>query len=133
MIVTDENILRIPCELVEESEIDHLISELEKHIPSHGVGLAAPQIGISKRAAIVRYKLFELNLINAKIISAYDQFLFDNEGCLSFPGTRRTKKRYREIVVSNMVEPKNFIITGFEAVIVQHELDHLDNILLIDD
>jgi peptide deformylase len=139
MIVTDESILRLPCSEASIDEAKDIVFKLEqelKHsadIGSPGIGLAAPQIGIHKKVAIVRIGDFKLNLANAIIDQKFDKFKFDNEGCLSFPGKLISSYRYNEIHVSNnLFEPKRFIVTGIVSVVCQHELEHLDNILLID-
>ena len=97
-----------------------------------GVGLACPQIGIAKKMAIVRVDDFKIDLVNPKIIEQYHQFEFDGEGCLSFPGRYEKTLRYREIVVENGVYPFRFIATGFVAVVISHETDHLNSVLLSD-
>jgi peptide deformylase len=140
MIITDEEALRVVCEPVLPEEIEALRNKLEealkwsakRRLP--GVGLACPQIGIPKAMAIVRVDdSMHLDLVNAKITKAYDQYEFDGEGCLSFPGRFERTLRYREVVVEeNLVWPYSFVVTDFTAVVVQHELDHLKGILLPD-
>lgn len=139
MIITDENILRIPCSDVTKEEAVEIVNKLEyelKHsadIGAPGIGLAAPQIGIHKKVAIIRVGDFRINLANAIIENKFDKFKFDNEGCLSFPGKLESTYRYNEIhICNNLFEPKKFIATGIVAVACQHELDHLENILLPD-
>jgi len=139
MIITDENLLRVKCEPVLLSEVDDIRSRLELGLDwaakkgHSGVGLACPQIGIAKEMAIIRVDSFKVDLVNAKITEKYNQFEFDGEGCLSFPGRYEKTLRYREIVVEgNLVKPYRFIATGFVAVVIQHELDHLQGILLPD-
>ena len=136
MIITDEKLLRVKCDPVLPEEVDHLISELEMELKNSinpGIGLAAPQIGIAKSIAIVRIpNIRKINLVNPKILEQYDEIMFEGEGCLSFPGLYVTTMRYNEIVVESMVGPRKFIVTGLTAVVVAHEIDHLNNILLID-
>lgn len=139
MIITDENLLRVKCELVLPSEVDDLRAKLEAGLAwaaQHnraGVGLACPQIGIAKQMAIIRVDDIKIDLVNAKIAKQYHQFEFDGEGCLSFPGRYEKTLRYKEIVVEgNLVYPHRFIATGFIAVVLQHEHDHLNQILLPD-
>lgn len=140
MIITNnEELLRKPCENATEEEVGEIIQQLDNELKNSarlgkvGVGLAAAQIGIYKKIAIVRYDKFHLNLVNCNISNQYDPKIFTDEGCLSFPGRVENTMRFQEIVVSNnLVFPHNFIITGFPAVIVQHELDHLNSILLPD-
>jgi peptide deformylase len=139
MIYTDEKILRTPCVDVLESEVSDLISKLEVELDLSGknglpgIGLACPQIGIFKKAAIIRLNEHSINLINCNISKKYDEFTFNEEGCLSFPNKFEKTKRFREIVVeNNMVYPHKFVATGLLAVAIQHEIDHLNNILLPD-
>lgn len=143
MIVTDIDVLRTKCEPVLASEVDDLRLRLEAELAASaergepGIGLAAPQIGIPKRMAIVRVpvgnKLLSVDLVNCRIHNKYDRAIFNNEGCLSFPGRQAKTYRYREIhVVDNLVAPHSFIATGLFGVCIQHELDHLDGVLLPD-
>jgi peptide deformylase len=139
MIITDENLLRMECQLVLPDEIDDLRKKLEEALAwsgrnnKPGVGLACPQIGIPKRMAIIRVENIKIDLVNANITKKYHQFEFDGEGCLSFPGRYEKTLRYQEVVVEeNLVKPYNFIAIGFVAVVLQHEHDHLNSILLPD-
>ena len=139
MILNDEKLLRRECYDVDINEIDSLISILEKELYGmtvsgiSAIGLAAPQINILKKAAIVRLKGDSINLINAEIREGYDLQLFKNEGCLSFPNKLINTMRYQEIiVVNNLVEPHSFQATGLMAVAIQHELDHLNQKLFMD-
>lgn len=134
MIIKDEKFLKQKCEMVLENEKDELIRSLEEELKNEqGIGLSAIQIGILKKAAIVRIPtvsgMISVNLINAKIEKSFDPFIFAEEGCLSFPNDRFDTKRYNEILVTNDVEPKRFVATGLLAVAIQHELDHLDGVL----
>lgn len=140
MIITnDEAALRVKCEDVLPEEIGTLISTLESELDyanklgKGGIGLAAPQIGISKNIAIVRLNDINLNLINCKISQSFDPTIFRQEGCLSFPGRVEDTTRFQEIIISNnLVYPYNFVATGLTAVVIQHELDHLNSILFMD-
>jgi peptide deformylase len=140
MIITNnEAALRVKCEDVLPNEVADLVLALEKEldysnrIGRPGIGLAAPQIGISKNIAIVRLGDFNFNLINAKITKACNPSIFKEEGCLSFPGRLETTTRFQEIVVENNYSNVNsFIATGLIAVVCQHELDHLNSKLFID-
>lgn len=136
MILTDEKLLRVKCTDVLPEEIGPIIDQLErelKHLKA-GIGLSAPQIGLAKNIAIVRINdKYNINLINCRILKGYDKSVFDGEGCLSFPNKFVKTLRYNEIyVVENLSEPKQFIAQGLPAVVIQHELDHLQGILLPD-
>ena len=139
MIVTSAEELRAPCEEVLPEEVEELKGKLEAELRASadrgmpGIGLAAPQIGIAKRIAIVRVgDRHCVDLVNAKIIKGYDKQLFNGEGCLSFPGMFESTMRYQEIVVENETEPKRFVAKGLFAVAIAHELDHLDGKILPD-
>jgi peptide deformylase len=139
MIITNnEEALRVFCEPALPEEISSLIETLENELNyanrlgSSGIGLASPQIGIAKHIAIIRLPKLSLNLVNAKIKNGYDPAIFQNEGCLSFPNKTEDTLRYQEVHISNDVEPYNFIATGFTAVAIQHEIDHLNQTLIFD-
>jgi peptide deformylase len=144
MIIKDPKLLRGPFEPASPDEVDDIIEKLSAELERSaelgrpGIGLAAPQIGINKTVAIVRVpngrgQSHNVNLVNCKVDKGYDRQTFNGEGCLSFPGLAVKTKRFKEIhVVDNMVAPNNFIATGLFAVAIQHELDHLDGILLPD-
>jgi peptide deformylase len=138
MIITDISLLRQPCSDVLPEEIEDLQHKLEFELAescrkgAEGVGLAAPQIGIYKRMAIIRHGEYKLNLVNAHIEAQYDPFLHNGEGCLSFPGLIVSVNRFDEVHISNGVYPEKFIAIGLLAVICQHELEHLRGILLPD-
>lgn len=102
---------------------------------SNGVGLAAPQIGISKRAVIVHTEddgLFEM--INPVIFAAEGEEE-DWEGCLSVPGTEGRVVRASKIKVRYMDRTGRQVemfAQGFLARVIQHETDHLNGILYVD-
>jgi peptide deformylase len=134
MIITDEKLLRVNCLPATLSEAKHIIGLLEVELGKvKGIGLAAPQIGIAKTVAIVRTKDISVNLVNCKIDKRFEEFEFTGEGCLSFPGIFLKTKRFRQVVViDNLVEPYNFLVTGLSAVAVDHEMDHWNGRLLPD-
>ena len=143
MILTNEKLPRAVSEDASLEEAPKIIQLLEQELAASGkrgapgIGLSAPQIGILKRVAIIRIPKTptsaecHLNLVNIKPedITGFDKFIFDGEGCLSFPGLQERTWRYQEIYVqNNAVTPHSFILTGLPAVAVQHEQDHLDGI-----
>jgi len=136
MIITDPSLLKIKCSEATLEEASDIILKLEEELDNSnrlgnpGIGLAAPQIGIYKNVAIVRVGPHKINLVNARIEKQYDQFIFEGEGCLSFPGRSENVYRYNEIYVSNSVEPTRFTATGLLAVCIGHELDHTLGITL---
>jgi peptide deformylase len=141
MIVTNNlDILRTPCSEVLEPEVAELIQTLEMELAYSarmgrpGIGLAAPQIAVHKKVAIARLGGdLNLNLVNAEISKGYDERMFRDEGCLSFPGVIENTMRFQEVyVINNLVPPHNFVATGLLAVVIAHELDHLNGVLLPD-
>ena len=111
-----------------------------------GVGLAAPQIGVKKRMLVVYYPTGEESrpyvqwqLVNPKIISnsIRKAYLSAGEGCLSVDAEHQGYVlRYFKIVVKayDAAKEENVTITarGYEAIVLQHEMDHLDGILFYD-
>ena len=144
IIKNNETAIKLKCEDVSPNEIGELVALLERELflseklGNPGVGLAAPQIGIAKKIAIVRIPVnysssIDFNLINCEIAEKYDQFIFKDEGCLSFPGRVENTLRYNEIVIKNNLSYLNsFIVSGLPAIVCQHELDHLNEILIFD-
>lgn len=116
--------------------IDNMI---ETMYAAPGVGLAAPQVGESKRLAVIdissRDEKFPLLvLVNPVLVSCEGELEFE-EGCLSFPEYTAVIKRAEKVVVKALDrEGKAFRIEAMDllAIALQHEIDHLDGILLID-
>lgn len=107
---------------------------------NEGVGIAAPQVGVSKQLIAVQRidkeeEPFEF-YVNPKIVSFSGDKKTGGEGCLSVPGMKGLVDRYQEIVIEyNDIEDftiKSDTVEGFTAVIFQHEIDHLNGILYID-
>ncbi|WP_299210696.1 peptide deformylase [uncultured Dokdonia sp.] len=119
---------------------------------ANGLGLAAPQVGLSIRMFLVDtspfahdkefteeeraiYKDFKKVFINAEIIEREgDEWAF-NEGCLSIPGI--TEDVFRESTITMKYQDENFkehteTYTGIIARVIQHEYDHIEGILFID-
>jgi peptide deformylase len=137
MIITDEKLLRQPCIDVLPEEVGELVDLLERELKASsrpGIGLAAIQIGIPKKIAIVCISpRLQVNLINCRIAKQYDPALFQGEGCLSIPDKTVDTMRYQEVyVVDNLSEQKSFVATGLMAVAVQHEIDHWNNITMLE-
>ncbi len=155
IILYPNKILRVvPLEIVKvnsvlKKEINDLSLILKKG--DNAAGLAAPQIGLNKRFFGTKeigdgsVKIF----INPKIEKTFGEMVFpmlvENgveddfwEGCLSFPDYFGTVKRFLKIKASwqeienNILVKKEAIFEGFEAIVFQHELDHLNGIVFID-
>ncbi|MCL6591937.1 MAG: peptide deformylase [Firmicutes bacterium] len=107
---------------------------LETMYEADGVGLAAPQIGVSERLIVVDIGQGPLILLNPRILS-HEGTAIDDEGCLSLPGRRGYVTRFQTISVTgiNLNNRKvSLTATDLLARVIQHEIDHLDGILFID-
>jgi len=112
--------------------LDDMLETMRK---TDGVGIAAPQVGVLRRAVIVAPPdQPHLELINGEILSM-EGSAEGNEGCLSVPGIFGVVKRPTKITCR--AQDRNgktftFTATGYAARIVCHELDHLEGILFTD-
>lgn len=99
-----------------------------------GVGLAAPQIGVSKRVIVVDVEEDLIELVNPEIVAG-EGSQTDLEGCLSVPGLTGEVTRYSKVRVKGLNrqgQETELTREGMEARALQHEIDHLDGILFID-
>ena len=139
--------LKTPCDSVEtvDDAVRAAIQDLQDTMdagPPRTVGIAAPQIGILRRIAIVDTSRNPkhpgghgpLVLVNPQITSyAGEQFF--REGCLSLPDYTANVRRWAQVTVAALDgqgQPLTLTAEGFEAVVLQHEIDHLDGILFLD-
>lgn len=144
-----EKVLRLKAKKIKNIKSDEtqkIISiMLETLKKSNGVGLAAPQISISKQIMIISSKpnnrypnaplMEELVLINPKIIKTSKGKNKDWEGCLSVPGIRAVVPRHNKIEVKYKTvdnEKRTIVFKDFVARIFQHEYDHLIGLAFID-
>lgn len=137
----DRSLLLDRVEYLKLSQDDEFAKE--HHIRS-GVGIAAPQIGVSKRRFAIYFedsngKKYEYGLANPKILSssAKRAYLSSGEGCLSVPkDVSGYVYRYYKITLQgyDVVSSKRVTLhlTGYPSIVFQHEYDHLDGVLYID-
>ena len=134
-------ILRKKCENIKKitPEIKELIQEMIKTSTKEGIGLAANQVGKSLRLFIVTMPLEKEYYINAyinpEIIKTAGKQIIKEEGCLSLPGFAANVKRFENLTLKYLDEngqEKTFEASDFLARIIQHEMDHLNGILIID-
>ena len=130
-------------------DINFLIKELES--AENGAGLAAPQVGISKRFFGIKDENKEVKVfINPKVIKSWGEKVYSKtidemkreedflEGCLSFPDYFGTVKRFLKIKVAwqekvgNNLIDREEVLEGYRAIVWQHESDHLDGIVFVD-
>lgn len=100
-----------------------------------GVGLAAPQLGLSIRAIVYDVGDGLQAIINPQILKMSGEQMDPPEGCLSMPGLQGVVKRAQTVVVKGLDEngkPMRIRAEGYAARVIQHEVDHLDGILFID-
>lgn len=113
---------------------------LETMYDAPGVGLAAPQVGLSKRMVVIDASHDEeekkpLFLVNPEIVERSEDIISCEEGCLSLPEQRAEVERSAWVRVKFTDyhgEPQEMLAEDYLAIVVQHELDHLDGILYID-
>ena len=114
---------------------------MEAMIKAPGVGLAANQVGILKQIVTINFEDKENNkkanyiLFNPSIIQYSEETIVMEEGCLSLPEQYADVERPKEIILEYMDENEKIIkkqIDGYEARILQHEIDHLSGKLFVD-
>jgi peptide deformylase len=135
-------VLETPCDPVEEfktPELEKLIEDMfETMYDAKGVGLAAPQIGLSKRLTVIDCSCGEdedekLVLINPRIVAAEGEQVGE-EGCLSIPGFREDVKRPLRVKVHAQDTQGDWIEVEGEELVARaicHENDHLNGILFL--
>ena len=136
-----EPILSQPGEPVTEfnAELRKLVADMfETTYANQGIGLAAPQVGVSKRVTVIDVSMGKvpkdkLVLINPEIILSEGK-LYEEEGCLSFPDIREKVVRAAKVRIRAQDEKgKWFEMDGDDllARAFQHEIDHLDGVLFL--
>ena len=141
-----DEVLRQKCEKVSKVDDDlrrFLDDMLETMYVDKGCGLAAPQVGVTKRIIVVddnpsdddKSARNPMYLINPEIIWRSEEKVLFNEGCLSLPQQRAEVERHERVRVHYTDYNGNeqeILADDLLAIILQHEIDHLDGILYID-
>jgi peptide deformylase len=138
-----DKFLREPTQPVEniDAVLQQLIKDMaETMYAAPGVGLAAIQIGVDKSLLVYDENPGEAKhkfnvLINPKIIESDGEIISENEGCLSVPDFRSDVKRAARLLVEGLDrdgKPVRLETEGYLAVVLQHEIDHLNGTLFID-
>ncbi len=123
-----------PIESVGPEEVELLDEMAQTMYGASGVGLAAPQVGIDKQLIVVDTGEGLLKLANPKVIEVRGRQTME-EGCLSLPGMCVKVKRANKIKVEALNENNEKVILekeGLTSVALQHEIDHLFGILIVD-
>ena len=143
IIVAPDPRLNVKCENVDQvnDDLKRLMDDMmETMYDAPGIGLAAPQVGVTKRIIVVDVSKGEndkapYKMINPEITWHSDQLVDSEEGCLSLPKQYAQVKRPDEIHLSyidfNGVVQK-LKTSGILATCIQHEIDHLDGKLFVD-
>lgn len=117
-------------------EIDKLIKDMiETMYASLGVGLAAPQIGVSKRIIVIDGEEEGLFVLINPVILKKEGKIIEEEGCLSVPGIYSKVTRYEKVTVEGINQKGEKIKISKDGLIgkaLQHEIDHLEGVLFID-
>ena len=127
--------------IISKEDINIANHMMEAMIKAPGVGLAANQVGILKQIVTINFEDKENNkkanyiLFNPSIIQYSEETVVMEEGCLSLPEQYAEVERPKEIILEYINENEKIIkkqIDGFEARILQHEIDHLSGKLFVD-
>lgn len=127
-----------------DDDVRRLLADMaETMYASNGIGLAAPQVGVSLRVSTIDVPADDedgepglglIYLVNPEIIER-DGASVHREGCLSFPELEVDVKRWARVKVrflDDRGESRELDATGLLAVCIQHELDHLDGVTMVD-
>ena len=143
IVILPDPVLRRKAEPVAavDADIRQLMDDmLETMYDAPGIGLAAPQVGVSSRVIVMDCSEDEeapepLKMANPEIIWTSEETDKLEEGCLSIPGHRGDVTRPKEIELTYLDEngaAQQLRTGGLLAVCIQHEIDHLDGVLFID-
>lgn len=118
-----------------DGELKTLVADMwDTMYANDGIGLAAPQVGVSKKVIVIDYKDDKYVLVNPKVLSA-EGSVVNEEGCLSFPGIYEKVESPERMTVEYADENGETVtreLEGFIACVFSHEIDHLNGRLLID-
>lgn len=143
ILVTPDPILKqkaVPIACVDQRIVTLLNDMLETMYAAPGIGLAAPQVGVSERVIVLDIAKADqprapLRMVNPQIIWASDERNTYEEGCLSVPEQYAKVVRPKQVRVRYLDETgteQDIAADGLLATVIQHELDHLDGTLFID-
>lgn len=139
MIVLTDNhpMLGMVCDEVEHgTDVTELVIAMKRTMTTYGgIGLAANQVGILQRIIVMKVPKYKGCVINPVITRHVQNKIPSNEGCLSVPGKRVDVPRYNKIVLEGYDEnwkPLKLDLNGLSSFCAQHEIDHLNGIIIGD-
>lgn len=134
----------VPAGTIADREVQQLIDDMvETMRDAHGVGLAAPQVGVGLQLFVCEVQGDEEGhaavplrvVVNPMLTPLAGDLVYDWEGCLSIPDLRGLVPRHPQVRVRGLDRsgaPLDYVAGGFEARIVQHEFDHLNGVVFLD-
>jgi peptide deformylase len=136
LVLAPNPILQAECQPVEWSEdidnvLDFMVAVMNAH---HGIGLAAPQIGLPIQLIVAQTDKGIITAINPVLKSSSDEIVWYKEGCLSYPDYFVSLPRPESVTIAlegdNPDMPMETELSGIGARVIQHEMDHLTGICL---
>tara|TARA_A100001011_G_scaffold400664_1_gene517345 strand:- start:5678 stop:6220 length:543 start_codon:yes stop_codon:yes gene_type:complete len=144
IITVPNKILRSKCEDITEdmfgNELDSFMSSMAETMYSlNGVGLAAPQVGVNRRFLVAdmsegRRESY-VKMVNPEIVESSENTIKVTEGCLSMPRFEIEVERPWEVTVmykDPFGKPNKEVLSGYYSIVIQHEIDHLNGITILD-
>ena len=139
-IITDLKHLTKVCEPVNYKQSKQIANKMimfmlsNKNINDNSIGLACNQLGLPGRIIIVKMKNKWVRFINPIITYKSQEKIITDESCLSVPNKTIKVERSKEITISFIFDgnskPSNY--KGMDAIVIQHEIDHLNGIIITD-
>lgn len=111
------------------------LKKLQAEMLDEAYGIAAPQIGVSRRIFVIKENDVPVIFINPVVVSKSRETKSLDEACLSAPGFSTRVKRSKSITVRYFDEnlmPREREFSGIMARVIQHEMDHLNGVLVVD-
>ena len=130
-----------PVDPAKEKDLRELCKTMARLMyDAPGIGLAAPQIGVLKRVIVVAADVDDdekgvMALCNPEIVELSEELEVDDEGCLSLPGISVPVERAARVTCEALTlsgKSVRIAAEGLQARLLQHEVDHLDGVLMID-
>jgi peptide deformylase len=131
-------VLKLHAQEVEDFDDDlgRLVARMESLMDdAHGVGLAGNQVGVLRRVFVFRADDVTRAAVNPRIVDPSPDRVTDDEGCLSLQGVLVPVERHASLTLEAQDAdgaPYRLELEGLGARVVQHELDHLDGVLILD-